>query len=914
MQLKNLVNVKNATNDIKNIFQNMTLSKSINLNAETLQKLQETTSRYSLDVIKSAIAQTTLNKSQIKTILTSKNLKGELLETTTAQLAETTALNALSASEAAATGTTVGLGAAFQGLAASLGISTVALGALIAAAAAVGIAAVAYRQYKQHLEEVRQATAEAADAYKDSSTSIEEYAAKYQSLHNALLAAKGDEEKTCQIKKQLLDLQTELNDRFGDAYGNINLVTDAYKDQTDAIRAYNKEAAQTFLNENADGIEDAADAMTSKKHYNLSYTGISSYTEKGNALKQVVEKYAEQGMTQLDESGDGSLFSVHLYADAQSAYDTINAFESELRDKAKELGDEHMFDDVLEISSSELNNAKSVIEDYGEIFNRSLIAEIAAYDDKAMVYSNALNAVEEYNSAVLNSEDPFSDKIVEKARKNLAEIKDLITNDSEWDKYAPVVTGVFEQADTRLLDFNDRMQTDIGMKKLAQNLSGMDKTDLSSLNPGENASFDKLKESAKDYELKINDVIDTLIRLGYIQDEVQNATPASKDLTPSIFHDDIIDGLEKQVKPVMSAIENAWKDAYNSEGAFALDPDKALDAVSSIKNAIDSINSNEALEMEIDTSSLENLSDVLTNAESTKDQVSTAYGQVADAVMNAFLPAMQAMDGSQFPLMQSFLESMGIMNAEALMIQSLGYSYETYTAAKEVAANAGIDLANATMEDVMKFAEESTAAEEDKIALLDYYQYKIIASGATIDTAGSITQLLSEYEQLGINCEKLKEYMGLQNAGAGSKVDMKYRGYSSSTEGYDTGVKTEPKLPDIPKGIDNKRANAAKSTSKSAKTETDALSGLNTEMDKLQSAYKSLCDIRDTYNRSGKITVDQYQALTNMGFTFLSQLVDENGQLGLNASAFERLSQAKLEEMQIQMVRISSCKIQKDGI
>ena len=37
--------------------------------------------------------------------------------------------------------------------------------------------------------------------------------------------------------------------------------------------------------------------------------------------------------------------------------------------------------------------------------------------------------------------------------------------------------------------------------------------------PGENASFDKLKESAKDYELKINDVIDTLIRLGYIQDE-----------------------------------------------------------------------------------------------------------------------------------------------------------------------------------------------------------------------------------------------------------------------------------------------------------------------------------------------------------------------------------------------------------
>jgi hypothetical protein len=90
--------------------------------------LQEATKSYSIDVIKSAIAQTTLEKAQINTILSSKGLKGELLETTAAQLAETTTLNALSASEAAATGTTVGLGAAFQGLAASLGISTVALG------------------------------------------------------------------------------------------------------------------------------------------------------------------------------------------------------------------------------------------------------------------------------------------------------------------------------------------------------------------------------------------------------------------------------------------------------------------------------------------------------------------------------------------------------------------------------------------------------------------------------------------------------------------------------------------------------------------------------------------------------------------------------------------------------------------
>ncbi|MDE6406517.1 MAG: hypothetical protein K2M20_12810 [Lachnospiraceae bacterium] len=774
-------------------------------------------------------------------------------------MSETTTLNALSASEAAATGTTAGLSTAFQGLAASLSISTAALGALIAGVAAVSVAAVAYRQYKQHLEEIRQETAQAADVYKDSSSSIEEYTSKYQALHSALLAAKGDEEKTCQIKKQLLELQTELNDKFGDAYGSINLVTDAYKDQTDAIRAYNKEAAQTFLNENTEGIEDAAKAMTRKRHYNLSYTGVSSATEKGKALMEVAEKYAGQGITTPDESGDGSIFSVHLKTDAQSAYDTINTFASDLRDKAKELGDEHMFDDVLEISSSELNRAKSVIDDYGEIFTRSLTAEIASDDEKALVYNDALKAVEDYNNAVLNSEDPFSDKTVEEAREKLAEIKDLISNDSGWDKYAPVTDRVFEQADTGLLDFNDRMRADTDMQKHAQNLSGMDRTDLASLNPGENASFDKLKESAEDYGLKINDVIDTLVRLGYIQDEVQNAAPTSKDLNPSIFHDDIIEDLEKQVKPVMSAIQDAWRDAYNSNGSFAIDPTKALDAVSSIKNAIDSINGNEALGMEIDTSSLENLSKVLTDTEATEEEVRNAYGRTVDAVMNEFLPAMQGMDGSQFPLMQSFLESMGILNAEELMIQSLGYSYETYTAAKEAATNTGASLNADINETASLLQAEGLMASDDAQQIMEYMLAKYAASGGSIGVDDTIFELAKEYGWLADLIDQWGLYYNVSKKGYGNTSGNKNLGvgnYTPATVASKKNVQTE--LPSSPK-LPSTGNSGGNSSAKAAKTETNALSNLNSEMDKLQSSYKSLCDIRDTYNQNGKITVDQYQ-------------------------------------------------------
>lgn len=138
------------------------------------------------------------------------------------------------------------------------------------------------------------------------------------------------------------------------------------------------------------------------RHYNLSSTGISSFTDEGAVLKEIAEKYKDQGITLLDELGDGSYaqFSVHLETGAQSAYDTINNYENDLREKAKELGDEHMFDDALEISSSELNNAKEIIDNYGNQFKESLIAESTSDDDKAKTYTEALQAIEEYNEAV----------------------------------------------------------------------------------------------------------------------------------------------------------------------------------------------------------------------------------------------------------------------------------------------------------------------------------------------------------------------------------------------------------------------------------------------------------------------------------------------------------------------------------
>lgn len=100
MQLKIIGESINVTNTINNVIKNSSdLSGTLNANAVLANRLARATACYSTEAIKASIAESTLNEAQIKTILSSKGLKGELLKTTTAELAQATSTDALSASQ-----------------------------------------------------------------------------------------------------------------------------------------------------------------------------------------------------------------------------------------------------------------------------------------------------------------------------------------------------------------------------------------------------------------------------------------------------------------------------------------------------------------------------------------------------------------------------------------------------------------------------------------------------------------------------------------------------------------------------------------------------------------------------------------------------------------------------------------------
>ena len=618
--------------------------------------------------------------------------------------------------------------------------STMLANPFILVTAGISAATMAWNSYEQKLEEMRQATQDATNTYKDSASSIEDYVSKYQDLRQALIAAKGDEQETYNIKQQLLELQTELNNTYGEEYGRLNLLTSAYEDQTEAIKAYNAELAKSYLNENVAGIKDATKQMTKERHYNLSGIMYQGSVE-ADALREIADKYSSISI--LD--GTDGTFTVHINADAQSANETINSFMDDLREKAKELGNENLFDDVYTYSSAELNRSQKILDEFADTYKQSLMAEIVTDDGRAEIYNQALQAVEQYNDAVAKSENPYDDENVSKARRNLESIKEEIQNNiDEWGKYSAVTDDLFNQADTRLIDFNNELKSNKDLLADMDSLSGYSDVDLKAFNPGDNDAFDRLKKSAEEYDLSVNELIETLRQFGIIQDVVEsNGESAYQESILSISS--TIDQLNTKLKPAMDSLESAWNNIFTDDG-FTLE-NIDLSTFESIKSKLDEM---AELGLEVDTSSFENFVTVLNDTDSTAEQVKDAFDDLATSIVDAGVSGIE-----DFQLLKDTLQEMGVQNFEMVALEELVKNTEALKAA-------GLDLVNATDVQIQAFAEEMVSAENAAQAYNLLLYAKELNNLAKMSTAGEVAELQNLAERAGVTGDIIQWLTRLQ--------------------------------------------------------------------------------------------------------------------------------------------------------
>ena len=442
----------------------------------------------------------------------------------------------------------------------------------------------------------------ANSTYNQESDSLNDLTEKYEDLREQLISAKGDEEKTYDIKSQLLELQEQLNDIYGDECDKVNLVTDAYKDQTAELKKNAKQKADNYLNTHVDEINEATEKMTTDYEYEL---GNFNYglqdASVGNELHKQIKKLAEKSGIEWDDN-KGFVFK-GTAEEASKAIDQFMTDVRELRDSEDGLSDGIInnlkaFDSSM---SDQLGVANKIIDGYQETYETAQMAQIASDKDLSQGYNEAVSAVEAYNDAVSKSDNPYDDENVKKAWDNLQTVKSGIqSNEDEWGQYSNIMDKVFSSASDDVYSFYQAIQNDDSIKSLTNDLQGLTDIDLQSMaNDDTEDSFDKLCKAAKKYGLEVQDVIDLLIQLGIVQGKVQDSAPDETDILS--FTDTIsqiqalskgLDQLDKIYADVYDKDDFDWSSILNNDGftkAFGDLGQTYDDFIEKISNAPDDI-------------------------------------------------------------------------------------------------------------------------------------------------------------------------------------------------------------------------------------------------------------------------------------------------------------------------------------
>lgn len=840
--------IKTATNEAYinlNKFKNaLDIVGKTRVSTNNFDRLLSLTSGLSMSQLKLVVSSKALTQAQRKQLLMTAGLSAEEAEL---QLKNWNLIR----SNTGLTASTTSLKNAFSGLWTMMKANPIAVVTTVLTA---GMAI--WQKYKQSIEEAVSSASEAADTYKNQSQTIEEMVSKYQNLQKQLLDAKGDEKKTASVKEQLLELQQQLNEQFGDEYGKLNLVTDAYKDQTNAIKAYNKEAANTLLNDNRKGIEEATKQMTENKTYSLgTMNGLLDADEL--PIREKIKKLAEDN--NIDFSHNGFEFT----GNAEEAQKAINAFMNSLKELQKQSGNTSdtmsgIFDGLLDSSGKALSKANNITSKYKEIYQQAQLAEIATDDKLSSEYDTMTEAVEKYNNAISNSKNPYDDQNVESAYENLQKIKQKISDNSEWKKYKDIIDQTFDDADTKSYSFYIALKNNKnGVNDLANQLKGLSVTDVKSMiDDGNNGdAFDQINEKASKFGLSAEDVISILQQLGIIIENVESKTDTATTALVSFDEawlnlkntdnsdlkgaaDDLLDlanagqltgnaleglagGQQLMNETGLSAEALAQKinglvNASTQLSSMSAQISKMSDMLADKKNGTVA-SASDLAGFDVSVRGLESwdkFEEVMGSSESSMDQCQKAANALATEWVNSENFLANLTDANkQYYITQ--LDQMGVENASAVVEQALANkraeeaaqteynttATEYNTKAKTENEKVTTDLTDAIPKEVAEILAEASASKAAKKSIAELYLSKLDINNTKINTKDDVNNIVAIAKAAGVSKQYISQLQSaldkLVNGNTysnGTKFSDLQFGMTSGKIDYSSGLPTIDEL------------------------------------------------------------------------------------------------------------------------
>lgn len=299
------------------------------------------------------------------------------------------------------------------GIAANLAVSAVAslaVGALVTVGEKAGEVLHNFKDntFGKSLEEQKEQIDEMGQALDNTASSIDSYKSKITDLKDSIDSGTLSEQEAYQARKDLLEIQDELIQKYPEEASGIDLLNGSLETQLDLLNGITEAKARAYLSENNDIIQKSYEEMTKQRTYKS--TGFDDYLEANSndmsEIEKIAQKYADKGLAFAQygsEKNGKARYDIEVTADVSQAKDAIDDFYNDVQ-KSNLISD-----DAKEALSSRLsqwsNEAKGIVDEYGDYAKQAAKYEIQLNDTWSKTYSDLTEAQETYNDAVAKNDD-----------------------------------------------------------------------------------------------------------------------------------------------------------------------------------------------------------------------------------------------------------------------------------------------------------------------------------------------------------------------------------------------------------------------------------------------------------------------------------------------------------------------------
>ena len=369
---------------------------------------------------------------------------------------------------------------------------------------------------------------------------ISDYKTKIEELYQTINDDTSSYEDTYNARQELLKIQDEMIDKFGDEADAVKLVTDAINGQTDSLDTLTQDKWQETVNAfNSDRgkgwTEKVADAFANIGHGN-NFQRMIDEMENTEVTFHMIPMYGDDTYEEFskklkkDFGADITRTERDDVITLSGDLDTIYKQLLNIQTLAKGMGIDDTF---LNDLGNQADEAKSKLDEYQEMYSQYVLY------DKVFNSEEYEKSFDEINKAYEKYQDAFAsgdEESIEKAKQNYAEIVQSATEglddqsvidyfNNMYPDLQEVVGGWEFEVKFKAAVDDDSDDFEKGVQDAVNKFDTVE--DIKNYNPKvatdeQKDAYLQLKQYADDYGLTLDQLIDKLVQLGLLQSQLKS--------------------------------------------------------------------------------------------------------------------------------------------------------------------------------------------------------------------------------------------------------------------------------------------------------------------------------------------------------------------------------------------------------